>query len=1057
MTLPAKVATTLLLALLAVAGNMLNLPLFFGVHFIFGSVAVMLAVKLLGLWPALWVALAGGAYTWVLWGQPYAMLTFTLEALVVSLLYRRGLKNLVLADLAFWLVAGPIAVLPLYTTLVGMDTSAATMITLKQSLNGMFNALIAGLLIKLLVWRFQNGSVSWLPPNIRLNELIFHALLSLTLIAGATPVILNSQNNITEKEKGVGQELIQVLETATGRLHQQPDISTDSTKVALQQSLSKGVSGIALLNSRGEATVKAGELNSVLPGSIQPLGSQDNLGIWLPDSGGSLVNRWKAGYYWFRLPVTGLSDGTALLAERPAAPLIQTIENERNRSFTFLTGMALLSILAAFLLSRVLTLPLLRLDSASQHLSDKIRHQKRPELPESRVAEYAALSSSLQEMGTALSHTFGDLEHARSNLEQEVQTRTRELARTSDLLSNILAASTEVAIIATDTEGTITLFNTGAENLLGYSSEEVVGKHSPALFHDPDEIEERSKALSEQFADSITGLDALVKIPVTEGSESREWHYVNKQGQHLPVLLTVTAIRNARNEITGYLSIAHDITERKRNEQIKSEFISTVSHELRTPLTSVSGALGLVLAGRLGELPDKAEKILTTAHRNSQRLAMLINDLLDIEKIAAGKLHFDMQVQPIGPILEQALEETKAYGTDHHVKLELTGELSGAQVRVDEQRLKQVLANLLSNAIKFSPDGCSVTIDAQTDENHITVSVIDRGAGIPKDFQPKVFQKFAQADSSDTRQKGGTGLGLAITRQLIERMNGSIDFESVEGQGARFYFQLPLQQTAQTLRTSQGAYENTVTDHSNRILIVDDDRDVASLLRIILEDAGYRVDMCHDGAAALEALKTQRYDLISLDLMLPDINGLDIIRHIRNHADTADIPIVVVSAKMEQGRLELNGGADNIEWLAKPIDHKRLITLVKRQLLDHAHPKILHVEDDADLHKIIQAMVTEHMTLDNAPTLAQARSFLGKHTYDAVLLDIGLPDGSGWELIPEIKETQPEAAIIVLTGQEVSRERYDTVQGVLMKSRLTTERLLDVIESRILGHNYRDT
>ncbi|OOE99291.1 histidine kinase [Salinivibrio sp. MA351] len=1050
-----QVMATLLLALIAVVGNMVNLPLFFGVHFIFGSVAVMLAIRLIGLWPAVFVALAGGSYTWILWGHPYAMLTLTLEAFAVSLLYRRGVKNLVLADLAFWVVVSPIVLIPIYAIAIGMDGSSTGMIVLKQALNGLFNALIAGLLVKLLIWYFQNGTINWLPAKIRLQELLFDALLCLTLIAGMTPIIINNQNNIIKNEQRIADELKRVAEGAVARLNQQPDRSLDNQKRALRPSLSQGASGVAILNREGTPTVQVGDLHSGLPGGVRPLTSADNLSIWLPASGGSLVNRWQSGFYRYQLPLTDRSDAMVLLAERPAAPLIEAIERSRNQSFIMLSGIAFLSILAAFLLSRILIQPLSQLDRASRHLPKKIRYQASVVLAESRVAEYAVLSTSLQDMSHALSDNFRELEKARANLKQEVKDRTRELASTSDLLSNILAASTEVAIIATDTRGIITLFNTGAERLLGYHSAEVVDKHSPAFFHVPDEVEERSQALSGQFNRAITGFETFMTIPMLEGAETREWCYVHKQGQHIPVMLTVTAIYNDSQEITGFLGIAQNITERKRHEQMKNEFISTVSHELRTPLTSVSGALSLVLGGRLGEIPDKAQKILNTAHRNSERLALLINDLLDIEKIAAGQLYFDMQVQSIDPILEQCLEENKAYGAERHIDIVLNSETANAEVRVDKQRLKQVLANLLSNAIKFSPDGATVTIDTVVDEQHVTVSVTDQGCGIAADFYPKIFQKFAQADSTDTRQKGGTGLGLAITRELVEKMNGKIGFESSPGKGTRFYFQLPLHETVKTKSVDQHRpTDSNIGDKPNinssyNILVIEDDPDVASLLKIVLEEAGYRVDISQEGMAALKALQARHYDLISLDLMLPDIGGLDIIRRIRQHADTANIPIVVVSAKMKQGRLELNGDAENIEWLAKPIDHKQLISLVKQQLLTSTQAKILHVEDDIDLHRIVQAMVSDYMTLDHALTLSQAQSLLTQHAYDAVLLDIGLPDGSGWRLIPVIQETQPTAAIIVLTGEEISAERYDTVHGVLMKRQLTTDRLVDIIGKRI--------
>ncbi len=1051
MTFSSKAISTLALALLAFAGNMLNLPLFFGVHFIFGSVAVMVAVKLLGLWPALWVALSGGAYTWVLWGHPYAMLTFTLEAIIVSLLYRRGMQNLVLADLAFWLVAGPTLVPLLYIGVIGIDTSSAVMIALKQSLNGLFNALVAGILVQVMVWRLQNGSVSWLPAHIRLNELLFHTLLILTLIAGTTPVILSSSAEKTEQEQVLAGQLKRVLNEAQETLQRQPDASPILKSELLRYSKSDDVSSIALLNRQGEPIAQAGKVNAFSPGEVQQLSGADNLAIWLPDFEGSLVSRWKAGQYHYRLPVTGLPDGTELMAERPAAPLIQAIETQRNKSFAFLAGMTLLSILASFFLSRVLTLPLSRLNKASRHLHDKIRHQRQSELPDSRVHEYASLSASLKSMSDTLAHTFAELDNARANLELEVKTRTRELVNTSAMLSNVLEASTEMAIIATDTDGTITLFNKGAENLLGYNSSSMVGTHSPALFHLSSEIEERSQELYEETGETVSGFDVLVQRPLHEGSETREWSYVNKLGKQIPVMLTVTPIRDDVDRITGFLGIAQDITERKRLEQMKTEFISTVSHELRTPLTSVSGAIGLVLGGRLGDIPEKAQELLNTAQRNSERLAHLINDLLDTDKIAAGKIHFDMQVTPIIPILEQSLEENRTYCAEQNLKLVLTRKLTQTSVKVDVQRLKQVLANLLSNAIKFSPDGGTVSIEATSTDTDITVSVVDQGPGIPEDFQHKVFQKFAQADSSDTRQKGGTGLGLAITRELVKRMGGTIGFETTEGKGTRFFFTLPAVRSAQAIPIPVHPGARQPAQASPRILIVEDDPDAAELLKIMLGGVGYQVAVCHTGLEALEAVNKGDYDLISLDLILPDIGGLDIIRRLKEHADTANIPIVVVSAKVKQGKLELNGEANNIAWLPKPIQHQKLIDLVQHQLSDGGLAKILHIEDDADLHHVISAMVSDRLIMDRAGTIASAKALLKQHAYDAILLDIGLPDGSGLDLIPDIQHEQPYAAIVILSGDDVSKEKHNTVGAVLLKNRLTTEQLVNVIESRIHG------
>ncbi len=260
-------------------------------------------------------------------------------------------------------------------------------------------------------------------------------------------------------------------------------------------------------------------------------------------------------------------------------------------------------------------------------------------------------------------------------------------------------------------------------------------------------------------------------------------------------LLGNAAPEREANGSTLWHGFITDITERIKIEQMKSEFISTVSHELRTPLTSISGSLGLVMGGVLGEIPEQASRIIDVAHRNSQRLTYLINDLLDMEKLEAGKMRFDMQRQNLLPLIELSIESNSAYCAARNVRLVLNSGISNLEVEVDSQRLLQVMSNLLSNAIKYSAENSTVNISVGTMGKSVRVSVTDSGPGIPKEFLNRIFQKFSQADSSDTRLKGGTGLGLAISKVLVERMQGQIGFTSIEGQGSCFYFDLPVSQT----------------------------------------------------------------------------------------------------------------------------------------------------------------------------------------------------------------------------------------------------------------------
>ncbi|KHJ51049.1 hypothetical protein PZ78_10165 [Vreelandella venusta] len=231
--------------------------------------------------------------------------------------------------------------------------------------------------------------------------------------------------------------------------------------------------------------------------------------------------------------------------------------------------------------------------------------------------------------------------------------------------------------------------------------------------------------------------------------------------------------------------------DRQRVDAMKNEFVSTVSHELRTPLTAMTGSIKLVMAGATGAVPQHTQQMLALALKNGERLARLVNDLLDIEKLLAGKLHFVCHPQPLGALLNAAVQENQPYATEHDVTFVLKPLEQERWIHVDTLRFQQVMANLLSNAAKFSLSGGRVTIFCEEHDKNVRINVRDTGCGIPDEFKPRVFQKFSQADSSDRRVKGGTGLGLSICKAITEHMGGSIGFTSQQGQGSTFHVTFP--------------------------------------------------------------------------------------------------------------------------------------------------------------------------------------------------------------------------------------------------------------------------
>ena len=284
--------------------------------------------------------------------------------------------------------------------------------------------------------------------------------------------------------------------------------------------------------------------------------------------------------------------------------------------------------------------------------------------------------------------------------------------------------------------------------------------------------------------------EALVSLKTNGRYGPFEKEYIRKDGTRYPVRLQGMLSHDPDGRPVIW-SLIEDITERRRLDKMKNQFIATVSHELRTPLTSINGSLGLMAGGAVGVLPAPANALLETAQRNVQRLATLINDLLDMEKLVAGKMPMNLSAQPLTPLVAEAVESMAGYGEQHGVRIHATAPWPDVMVNVDGPRLIQALTNLMSNAVKFTPKGESVDISVAFQSGKAVISVRDYGPGVDPAFQPHLFKRFSQADGSDTRKLPGTGLGLAITREIAHQLGGEVNYRDAQGGGGEFYIELP--------------------------------------------------------------------------------------------------------------------------------------------------------------------------------------------------------------------------------------------------------------------------
>ncbi|WP_115560085.1 CHASE domain-containing protein [Xanthomonas arboricola] len=658
------------------------------------------------------------------------------------------------------------------------------------------------------------------------------------------------------------------------------------------------------------------------------------------------------------------------------------------------------------------------------------------------------------------SHFFRDIsERVRSHqrivdlnasLEHQVAERTSELVKFSVLQRAILAHA-GYAIIATDSSGFVTLFNRAAEKLLGYNAEDVIGRRKASQFVEPEELQDRAHLLSEQTGVPVAHtLEAVAALTSLGRSDTSEWTYVGYDGRRLPVLLTLSTLRDDNDQVIGYLGVAVDLTEQKLHEkqlrlamdaaksanQSKSDFLANMSHEIRTPMNAILGMLYLL---QRSELPGAAQDMVTKIDRSARTLLEIINDILDFSKIEAGRIDLERAPFDLNQLFDNIADLMRSSLSAKPVEMIVEPLPRDSRWLLgDALRINQVLVNLVGNAIKFTEQGevvLSVRRFPSGDPNKVKLlfSVRDTGIGISKEKQSLIFSPFLQADTSTSRRYGGSGLGLTISRRLIELMGGELEVESVPGRGSEFYFVVTLEKAAPP--KAQQDLPALPPEAMPRVLIADDHDAALSNLVRITTDLGWRVDAVASGQAALQAIEqaSEPYDIFLLDWRMPDIDGVAIAREIRARAAPGPHPVIVMVTAYERRLLEQHPEQQDLDAvMTKPVTSAALHRLVE-QLVDQrpgARPVTptfvarrlegthLLLVDDSEINcevaqRILEgegAMVTvAHDGEQAVNTLKRAPDL-----FHLVLMDVQMPVVDGYEATRRLRQIPALASLPVI-------------------------------------------
>ncbi|ATB27478.1 ATP-binding protein [Melittangium boletus] len=639
-----------------------------------------------------------------------------------------------------------------------------------------------------------------------------------------------------------------------------------------------------------------------------------------------------------------------------------------------------------------------------------------------------------------LSRTGEALDALNAELERRVEERTQALSaantelRESEARKAAILQSAPDGIITLDEKGLVLDFNPTAEQLFRLPRANALGRDFLTLsLSAAVKPEQRAQLTRALHADTPPGQATRLEVPA-----------LRTDGGTFPAELTLLRVRSeGPPRFTTYV---RDITERQHVERLKNEFISTVSHELRTPLTSIRGSLGLLEGGVVGELEAPVLDMVRIARTNTERLIRLINDILDLEKMESGMLELKPQPVDSAELIETTFSGVQAMADAARVTLVARADDAGA-VRADRDRLIQVLTNLVSNAIKFSPVDSQVEVRAARDaRGQVRFSVVDQGPGIPLDKRARLFGKFQQLDSSDSRSKGGTGLGLAISQAIVEQHGGHIEVLGEPGEGTTFTFSL------QAVRQGSGALSRMTDDSRHTLLVVTADAELSGLLRGLLSQEGYRVLRTPSLDEAARLIGEGEPDALLVDPRGMEGRDVDFVRRLREQPRGRELPVLMLAERAEGGIQPLL-----VDWMKKPLDEGRFLHTLRAIIRQPGQARVLLVDDDVTTRQVLRARLEGLGAICFEAEDGERAVALARVTPpDLIVLDVNLPRLDGFEVVDILRQGKGRGTpLIVFTGRDLSSaDQHQLTLGNtrhLIKTRTSEDTLMTSVKELLNG------